>query len=79
MEDFGKRLSDYNLPEPDERGLQWRHQEIPSNFDDMSSEEHGRVAETLESSLNNEQKVSLIAYIKSSVNVLFTNRLPLKQ
>ena len=62
MEGFGKRLSDYNLQEPDERGLQWRHHEIPSNFDDMSSEEHGRVAETLESSLNNEQRVRLIVY-----------------
>ncbi len=58
LEGFGKRLSDYNLPEPDERGFQWRHREIPANFDDMPPEEHGRTAQAMVTSLNNEQRVN---------------------
>ena len=57
MEGFGRRLSDFNLPEPDERGLEWRHREIPSNFDDMTAEEHGFAAQAMVNSLNNEQRV----------------------
>lgn len=57
MEGFGRRLSDYNLPEPDERGLQWRHREIPANFDDMTAEEHRETAQAMITSLNNEQRV----------------------
>ena len=57
LEGFGRRLSDYNLPEPDERGLQWRHREIPANFDDMTVEEHRQTAEAMVTTLNNEQRV----------------------
>ena len=50
-------MSDFDLPEPDSRGLEWRHRDIPSNFDDLTAEQHGQAAEALETTLNNNQKV----------------------
>ena len=59
MESFGRTLADYGLPEPDERGLQWRHRQIPTNFDDMTPEQHAQTAENLQTTLNNEQRVGI--------------------
>ena len=56
LEGFGRRLADYELPEPDERGLQWRHRQIPANFDDMTPAEHEVIADGMYATLNAEQK-----------------------
>ncbi|CAF1094812.1 unnamed protein product [Brachionus calyciflorus] len=52
----GRTLADFNLPEPDERGLNWRHIAIPVNFEDMNPEQHRTIAMQLEATLNEQQR-----------------------
>ncbi len=56
----GRTLAEFNMPEPDERGLNWRHEFIPPNFDDLAPAEHHAIAVDLAVTLNNEQRVSNI-------------------
>lgn len=58
----GRTLADFNLPEPDERGLNWRNVAIPQNFEDMNPEEHRTIALQLEATLNIQQRVSITWY-----------------
>ena len=57
LETFGKSLADFNLPNPDERGLQWRNRDMPPNMDELSVAEHTEAAEAMQRTLNDEQRV----------------------
>lgn len=50
-------MTNFGLPEPDERGDNWRHREIPINQHEMNVEQHRQVANNMEQTLNIEQRV----------------------
>ena len=62
------------MPEPDERGLDWRHRGIPANYDDMTAEQHGTIALQLYNTLNAEQK-AVVDTVMADVLSLDRNRI----